>query len=684
MASAVNSKRKLKGQEAERLLKEVRERIDEAWQHDRDNRREAATDLAFLAGDQWPASVRRERNDEGRPVLTINALPQFVRQVTNDIRQADLSIKVAPVDAGSDKDLAKIYNGILKQIQYQSSAKAVYSAAAEHQCGCGMGWWRVITEYTEDTAFDQEIRIKLIRNPLSVYVDPGATEPDRSDAMWVAVTEIWPKATFKAKYPKASAEDLDVSSDENERAIFWTAAETVRVAEYWRKVPHTKTLALLEDGSTVDITGRGEGELGMLPIVKTREAEAYKIESFLVSGADILEGPSEWPGKYIPLIPAIGDETPLEGKTYRSSVIRFARDAQQLYNYNKTGIAESIALAPKAPYLVTPTMIGEYKSFWDNANKKPRPYLPYNPDPDAPGAKPYREHPPEMPAALMAEAQNAYDDMKKTTGIYDASLGARSNETSGIAIKRRELQGDTANYHYSDNLQRSLEHCGRVLIDLIPKIYDNERVIRILGDDESKEEFLPINKVTMGIDGMPVVMNDLSTARFDVRVTIGPSYATKRIEAAESILQFAQAVPQVGQVAPDLIAKALDFEGAEEVAKRLKNTIPPNILADPEDPNTQPPDPMDDPAFQLDMREKAAKSAKLEAEAEGKHLENMATYGMLTASPGIFDQGLGGPQQEPGPTPEEVGMMGMDQMPPEEFNPEAMQDMPPQGMPPPY
>lgn len=653
----MKKKPKLKMSQAEReaLLKEVRDNIDDSWQHDRDNRRESATDLAFLANDQWPDAVRRERQSAGRPFLTINVLPQFVRQVTNDIRQADLAIKVAPVDDSSDPALAKIYNGLIRQIQYQSSAAAVYAQGAEHQASCGIGHWRLVTDYTDDSAFEQEIRIKAIRNPLSVYWDPGAIEPDRSDAMWCAITELWPKSAFKAKWPDAVADEITIPQDENERRVFWTQADTVRVAEYWRKVPYTKTLALLETGESVDITGKGEGELGMLPIVRVRELEAFRVEQYIVSGSAILEGPNPWAGKYIPIVPVIGGEFPLEGKTYRYGVIRFARDGQQLYNYYRTATAEAIALAPKAPYLITPSMIEGYESFWENANRSQKPYLPYNPDPEAPGARPTREHPPEVPAALIQEALTAYDDIKKTTGIYDAGLGAKGNEQSGRAILARQKEGDVSNFHFTDNLQRSLEYTGRILIDLIPKVYDNQRVVRLMGDDEGQEEFVPINVVTMSEDGLPHMYNDLSAARFDVRVTIGPSFSTKRMETAESLVQFAQAVPQVGQVAPDLIAKALDFEGAEEVAKRLRNTIPPEILADPDDPNTQPPNPMDNPMAQLELRGKAAQAAKLEAEAEGKHLENFALYGQMTAPPGVFgDMGL---PQEQGPMPMGPGEM---------------------------
>lgn len=600
----------------ESIVKAARDRLEEAWNNEKENREEASRDLAFIAGDQWPDQVRREREAERRPMLTINRLPQFLRQVTNDIRQADIAIKVAPVDDGSDPKMAKIFNGIIRQIQYQSSAHHVFATTAEHQSACGIGWFRISTEYADDSAFDQEIKLEAIPHPLSVYCDPAAIKPDRSDAMWMIATEMIPTATFKERFPDAAHNEVDRPSDGSSSRLFWTTADAVRVAEYWVKEPYTKVLGLTETGETIDLTEIKPENLALLPkIVKKRKQTAYKIRQYLVSGTDILEGPHEWPGKFIPLVPAIGAEVPLDQKTYRYGLVRFARDSQQMYNYYRTGIAEMIALAPKSPYLVTTKMLGDpkVKAVWDTANTKNRPYLPYDPDPNAPQG-PKREHPPEMPAALVQEAMIASEDMKATTGIHDASLGARSNETSGRAILARQREGDVANYHFSDNLEYALQHAGRILIDLIPKIYDSERVIRIMGDDDA-EEFIPINKAIMGVDGVPILVNDLSQARFDVRVTIGPSYSTKRMETAEAMLQFMQAVPQAAEVGADLIAKALDFPGAEEVAKRLRNLIPPAVLADPDDPNQPPPEP---PPPLPDV---VAAQAKMEADQASLQIE---------------------------------------------------------------
>lgn len=632
------------------IVKMAREAIEQSYDNDKVNREEAATDLNFLAGNQWPDSVKGEREKDGRPMLTINRLPQFVRQITNDIRQADIAIKVRPEDDETDPELAKIYDGLIRQIQYRSSAKHVYSQAAEHQASCGIGWFRVTTDYADDMAFDQEIFIRGIRNPLSVYCDPASVSPDRSDAMWIAVTEMIPKETFKARWPKAKEVDVELPSHSmTTRPFFWSTDETVRIAEYWRKVPVTRRLALFQDGSTVDITDFDDFKRSMLPpIVKERDCATHKVEMYRVSGSEILDGPHEWAGKHIPLVPVIGGEFPLEEKTYRYSAIRFARDPQQLYNYYRTAHAELLALQPKAPYLVETEMIGDedIKARWDQAGKKNMPYLPYTRTES--GNKPERLMPPQPSVAMVNEGQLAQDDMKATTGIYDASVGARSNETSGVAIGRRDEQSDTANYHFIDNLQRSLEHCGRILIDLIPRVYDNERVIRLMPEtgSDQEEEAVAINKLVYDDGGEPVLLHDLSAAAFDVRVTIGKAYATRRMEAAEGLFEFAKALPpQHAAVIVDLVAKNIDIPEADEMAKRLRRTVPKEILNDPDDPNAPPPQPdpqamMAQQAAQMELQKMELENQKVQADIARSEADLQAQIAKGQADVALGEQKL--------------------------------------------
>ena len=631
------------------FLTDCRKKLDAAYQYERENRREAAIDLAFLAGYQWPESIRKERQAQGRPILTINRLPQFVRQVTNDIRQADLAIKVSPVDDNSDPKLAKIFNGLLRQIHYQSSAKHVYGTAAEHQVSCGIGWFRVCTEYTDDQGFDQELRLKTVRNPMSVYCDPAAIEPDRSDAKWMFVTEIIPTDTFKEQYPGVSLDGIDPPTDGTGDRLTWLTRDGVRIAEYWLRKPVKKLIGMTADGQTIDLRKIGKELWPMIGVQRTREVNTFEVEQYIISGTKVLAGPHKWPSKYIPLIPVIGAETPLETAVVRSGLIRYARDPQQLYNYNRTAAAETLALQPKAPFLVSAKMIAPFKAIWDNLHKTNYPYLPYDRTADPDGQPPTRQAPPQMSQAFVKEAELADGDMKATTGIYDSSLGARSNETSGKAINARDRQGDTANFHFADNLERSMWHCGRIMIEMIPQIYDTERVIRIMGEDDS-EEHHTINRTVMGPDGLPVVINDLSAGRFDVRAMIGASYATKRLEAADVMMQYLKADPQALPMVRDLVVKNSDWPGAEEMAKRFRAAMPPELLVDPEDPNAPPPppppNPLEDPVIRSEIVLRDAQAAKAYADADKVRKE---AAGMVMPEPVLPapEQVLMPPQQPP-------------------------------------
>lgn len=612
------------------VVAEVRERLTQAFVFDRQNREDAISDLKFLAGDQWPEYARAARVN--RPMLTINKLPQFLHQVTNDIRQSAPSLKVTPVDGKSDPAMAKVFDGIISDIQYRSSARHTYATAAYHAAACGIGHFRVITRYVDDATFDQDISIEMIPYPLAVYWDPAAVKPDRSDAMWCVVVDLVPRETFKVKFPDAKQTSVgELRANNFQSGLFWQNNDYILVGEYWCKHPSKRTLSAFENGETYDTTDMDVLQLHQLQqthgkITARRQAQGYRVEQSLVTGAEVLSGPNAWPGKHIPIVPVIGTEVPLERSTVRKGVIRDARDAQQLYNFNRSAAAESIALAPKSPYLVTDKMIANHRGDWNTANTQNRPYLRYTPDPAAAGARPERIAPPAPPSALWEEAQIATDDLKATTGIYDASLGAKSNETSGIAIKRREQQGDTANYHYQDNLIRSLEHTGRILIDLIPKVYDNDRVVRLLAEDGS-EQFVPVNHVLYTQMGEPVMVNDLSVGRFDIRVTIGPSYTTKRLEAAAAITELMQALPpEFGAALADIAVRNMDIPDAEEAAQRIRNLLPSQAL---QDPNQPPPNPMDDPMARAELAGKFATAHKTMADANKTAIETMAMFGTM-------------------------------------------------------
>ena len=616
----------------EDIVKEAREALSVSAEFDRDNRREAMEDLRFVAGFHWNDAARSERGK--RPMITINRSGQFLRQVSNPIRQNMPTIKVEP-DGDDDSYMAEIANGLFRQIQYNSSASHVYAGAVEHMVACGIGWFRIMTDYKDEESFDQEIMIKRIFNPLSVFADPSDLEPARSNMGFCLVSEIWPREAFKKKWPGKSQNSIESPPETatNSSGITWGSTDTVRVAEFWKRTEVPITIAKLKTGETVNITDMPKKQLQMLKemglIAGTRQSKTHKVTMTLVSGDDILEETYECPCRWIPIIPVIGAEVPLEQGVYRHGLIRFQREPQQLHNYFMSVAAESLGQQPKSPYLATPKQIGKYRSLWDNANTSSTPYLLYDPDKDVPGGQPTRIAPPPLPTGLIQMAQMLADDMKATTGIYDAALGNKSNETSGVAIGARIEQGNQATFHFNDNLEHSLEHAGRVMLDMMPKIYDSQRTLRLMGEDGTETE-TEINQPSVTYDGQQMITNDMTQMRFKtVRVIMGPSYASKRQEAIQQLTQLIQAMPHLGQIAGDIIARNLDVEGAEEIAKRAKMMLPPAMLqmeqeggegGQPMMPQQPPPDPM-----QQMQQEGQAKAMQLELQtAEAKTQQELA------------------------------------------------------------
>lgn len=559
-------------------IAEVRKDYDLCTEAEQDIREEAVEDIRFVnvPGAQWEEAQKKKRGK--RPCYEFNLLRQHCRQVTGDQRQARPGIKVRAVE-DDDADGAELRQGLIRNIEAQSNAERAYDTAFQFAAEGGFGAWRIVTEYSADDAWEQDIRIKEVRDPFAVWFDPNAVEYDRRDARFAFFEQRMPREQFKAQFPDARCLDFESAKDYGD----WFGEESIRVAEYWVKKPVTKTLCLLSDGRSVDkdeiAPVLDELEAAGVTITREREVKTHKVCMYLVSGAEVLSGPHEWPGKYIPIVPVYGDLLYLEGRDVYSGLVRHAKDAARLNNYYMTAAMESVAKLPKNPYLVTPKMLegAGIKNVWERAQTEDPLFLPYTPDQQAPGGRPIREPAPEFPAALVNLAGVTNDLLKGVTGIHDASLGARSNETSGKAIMARQREGDTATFSYQDNLARSIRYTGEILLDLLPKVYDTERVIRIIGADGG-EKFQKINQSVQDAQtGQEIKVNDLSAGKYDVTVTTGPSFSTQRAEMVELMNTIFQSQPQAFGLFGDLFFKALDAPQAQELAERAKFLLPPPL-----------------------------------------------------------------------------------------------------------
>lgn len=607
-------------------FKDALERFESYSEADRLNREDALNDLQHVAGDQWDEAVRSARERAGRPVITVNKLPQFVNQIAGDIRMSQPAIEPVPVDNDTDPVLTEIMSGLIRQIEYQSKASTVYSWGAQCAISCGIGHWQVVTEYADDTTFDQDIRLRRILDPLSVTWDSAAIEIDRSDAHECFVSEFIPEEQFKRLYKsKSLPEDFPEAVTDGSSGsvgLYWRdeQAKEVRIASHYWKEPVKKKIGLTRDGKIIDLDGITPDMWGMMGVLRAREVTTHKIMHCKMSGSGYLEEPREWVGKHIPIVPVIGNELSVEGRVIRHGIVRFAKDPQRLYNYYRSAQAEVIGTQPKSPYIGTARMFEGLEGLWSRANTDNLPYLPYNPDENAPGARPQREAPPQGSAAMYQEVQIAENDLYGTTGIYPSALGQKSVESSGKAILARERQSDTGSFIYQDNFRNgSMVRTGEILLDLIPRVYDSTRAVRIMGND-GIEKMASVNLVQNDPFRGPVIVNDLSAAKFDVRVKTGTAYANAREQMLEFLNQLVTANPALMQVFGDLYFESMDFPGANKLSARMKKTMPAALVGEGGQQPEQ--NPAADQAAQLQLEKLEADVAKTSAEAKGKQIDN--------------------------------------------------------------
>ena len=593
------------------LLETARSRMRIAIAAYSESREDELDDLRFAAGSpdnqwQWPADVLATRGSvqgqtiNARPCLTINKLPQHIKQVTNDQRQNRPAGKVIPADDKADIEVAEIFDGIVRHIEYISDADVAYDTACENQVMYGEGYIRVLTEYCDENSFDQDIRIGRIRNSFSVYMDPTIQDPCGSDAQWCFITHEMLTEEFERQFPDANPISTLQSQGVGDQSMSqWVSDNTVRIAEYFYIEHKADTLNMYPGGATA-FAGSPEAKqleaMGM-PVAKTRKVDRQTVKWCKINGYEVLEE-RDWAGKYIPVVRVVGNEFEVDGRLFVSGLVRNAKDAQRMYNYWVSQEAEMLALAPKAPFIGYGGQFEGYESQWKTANVNNWPYLEVNPDAtDGQGGAlplPARAQPPMASSGLLQAKAGASDDIKATTGQYDSSLGATSNERSGKAIMARERQTDTGTYHYVDNLARAVRYVTRQIVDLIPKIYDTQRIARIIGEDGetdsakiNPQQQEPVKKI---VDQSGIVIEKIynpSVGKYDVCVTTGPSYMTKRQEALEAMGSLLQGNPDLWKVAGDLFVKNMDWPGAQEMAKRFAKTIDPKLLEDGEDPAIQ-------------------------------------------------------------------------------------------------
>ena len=590
-----------------KILLAARKRYVMARKVDKTERKLADEDTRFAIDDegcQWPKEVRtaRESLKPPRPCLVMNKIPEKIASVEGEFQQLRPSIKVKPVDSQADPKIAKIFGGLMRHIEYNSNARAAYNTS--HSCVLhgGRGAWRVNIVNDQDDPFEQDLEIGRIPNPQSITWDPFAKKIDRSDGRFLFIEDIIPEDDVKRDYGEINLGDWPTEDE-----TVWRTDDGLLVCEYWWIEDKDMVFHRVEREGT-EITVR-EDKLREedVPIAdKSMTALVPKVYWCKMIANKILEGPyDDWPGKYIPIILEFGKEVNVGGKAKTRGMVRFGKEPQRMYNYFTSSEAEQIALAPKAPYLVTPSMVKGHENQWESMNTQNYAYMLFNPDSAMAGQGPKREAPPLLSQAMVVAKQGMEHDIMSAMNVYAASLGDQGSEVSGKAIDSRTRQGSIGAYGYTDNFENSLLHSAKVVVDLIPSVYNTEKIVRIRGESDD-EKMVAINarpdsdimqrpgidKDLQTVTDHSEYINDLSIGKYDIVATIGPAYTTQREEALEKMIRIFELMPNLAAAAPDLIIGLMDIPMSEALLDRAKKLVPDGMRElDPgeEPPAEQPP-----------------------------------------------------------------------------------------------
>ena len=537
----------------------------DSWQETYDL---ALGDVAFIDEPEGQWDETSKNNRKNRPFLTFDKLSASVDRIVGSQFANMPSIKVRAAEEG-DENIAEVFQGLIRQIDQRGlkAFKTAYKFAVKGGWGCFL----IDHDYIDDVSLNQDIIIREIKNPFSVLIDPVVQAQPVEEARYGFVFEDIERDEFERMYPEAKSEGSQSDFESTGNFDSWVSQDYVRVADYYRIVTEETRLVQLSDGRVVDYSQieliADELNLNGITLGKERRVQMRKLERYKLTALEVLEE-IECVGRYIPIVPVFGKTTNVDGTFFSRGIVQKAKDAQKMYNYARSVAVEVTALTPKQPYLVTPGMIKGHEERWRNMMTSSDPVMFFNFDQ---GQKPFREAPAQGSPALSQDAQLASADIQATTGIFEANLGQQGNETSGVAIRGRQFQGELTNYEYADQLSDAMELAGKICIDLIPKIYDTERQIRILGEDET-EEVIAVNKPLQDMQtGEFILTNDLSVGHYDIKMATGPSFSTRKQETAEQLSQIIAQNPDMSQLVGDILFKNLDLVGGDEVISRLRS-----------------------------------------------------------------------------------------------------------------
>lgn len=579
------------------IVTEARSNFDRGMEWEGTSRNRFMEDLRFRNGDsdngyQWPNTLKQGRDNDNKPSLTMNIIRQHNLIIANEMRKNKSSIKFIATGGQSTQESASVLRDIERRIEYQSRAQSAFTMARNFMVDAGIGWWRLKTDHPNNDTFDQEIYIQIVPDPMSIIIDPDCKEHDKSDAEWGLVFDMVPRKSFRRAHPKYVDLMRDAPLGIGILPERGKPKDNVWVCEYFRKERTKDTLVsfvYMGERKTLRKSMMPKGVFAAIvddPLTKTRPTETVKVMWYLIVGNTVIDK-TEWAGKYIPLIPCIGEETVIDGIMDRKGHTRAMKDAQRMFNYNASAQVEFGALQTKVPWLAALKSIEELEQYWNTANTTNHSVLPYNAfdDEGNPIPAPTRPDPPQASPAFQTGMDTAFQQLMMTSGQWQNSMGMGGNERTGAAIGKREQQGETSTYHFADNFEEALVNTGRQILDLIPKIYDTKRIIKIIAEDGTDYELTIdptardayLEEQDRNNQAVKKIFNP-SLGEYDVASSVGPEYGSKREETVEALTLILTQNPGLTGIIGDLLLSTMEFDKAQEAAQRLKRMVPPQAL----------------------------------------------------------------------------------------------------------
>ena len=583
------------------IVEEASRRFKRCAEWESTARENFLNDYKFAHGDsengyQWPNRIRQNRDIDARPCLTMNVTRQHNLQIVNEAKQNKSSVAFRATGGPATKDAADLYEAMFRRIEYLSDAQAAYETACEYQVAGGWGWIRVVTEYENSNSFNQDFRIKRVWDPLSIYMDMDCQEKNCSDARYGFGFDLVPDEMLEEAYPGLKEIGVLTPLGSSTTEDSWNIKDHTRVCEYFRKVPQRDKLVSFINPMTGQRAELKKSKMPKeiydavidLPLTKSRDTQDWKVEWYLIVGQRVVDQ-TIWPGRYIPLIRVLGEETIIEGVMDRKGHTRGMKDAQRMYNYNASAQVEFGALQSKTPWIVAAKAIEEYESMWNSANTINHSVLVWNHVQDdgseVPVPPPQRIEPPVAAPVFESGMTNAFNQMMMTSGQWQNQMGMGGNERTGEAISRRQEQGYTAVFHFQNNYAEALKYIGKQFLDIVPIIYDTKRLMKLqMADGEDFDlEIDPTAKqafqVQLDKDNKIVrrVLNP-RLGEYDVQSDVGPAYGTRREETVKAMTLLLTQAPTLVPLIGDLLLSAMNFKEAQEAAQRMKRMVPGQAL----------------------------------------------------------------------------------------------------------